>query len=48
MAVSRELSRYMLDLVEAQVRLEGSGTEPAEESYQQLRGLSFLVIGCHT
>jgi hypothetical protein len=65
--VSRELSRYRLDLVGAR---EGSGTAPAEytfymergmrtmnfvqvflyirESSQQLRGLSLLVIGCHT
>jgi hypothetical protein len=32
MAVSRELARYKLDLVEVQeVRWEGSGTEPAGE-----------------
>jgi hypothetical protein len=32
MAVSRELSRYRLDLAGAQeVRWEGSGTEPAGE-----------------
>jgi hypothetical protein len=29
--VSRELSRYKLDLVGVQVRWEGGGTEPAEE-----------------
>jgi hypothetical protein len=72
MTVSRELSRYRLDLVGAQeVRWEGSGTVPAweytffygkgnenhelgtgflyiRESYQQLRGLSLLMIGYHT
>jgi hypothetical protein len=72
MTVSRELSRYSLDLVGMQeVRWEGSSTAPAgeytffyekrienhelgtgflyiRESYQQLRGLSLLVIGCHT
>jgi hypothetical protein len=72
MTVSRELSRYKLDLVGAQkVRWEGSDTVPAgeytffyrkgnenhelgigflyiRESYQQLRGLSLLMIGCHT
>jgi hypothetical protein len=69
MTVSRELSRYKLDLVGVQeVRWEGGGTEPAGEytffygkgnenhesgflfkrkSYQQLRGLSLLVRGCH-
>jgi hypothetical protein len=31
MTVSRELSKYKLDLVEVQVRWEGSGTEPAGE-----------------
>jgi hypothetical protein len=31
MSVLRELSRYKLDLVGAQVRWEGSGTEPAGE-----------------
>jgi hypothetical protein len=31
MTVSRELSRYRLDLVGAQVRWEGSGTTPAGE-----------------
>jgi hypothetical protein len=70
--VSRELSRYRLDLVGVQeVRWEGSGTIPPRkytffygkenenhelgteflyirESHQQLRGLSLLVIGCHT
>jgi hypothetical protein len=72
MTVSRELSRYRLDLVGVQkVRWEGSGTVPAEEytfskergmrimnwvqgflyireSYQQLRRLSLVMIGCHT
>jgi hypothetical protein len=71
MAVSRELTRYKLDLVGVQeVSWEGGGTEPAgeytffygkgnenhiqvfllfiRESYQQLRRLSLLVIGCHT
>jgi hypothetical protein len=73
MKVSRELSRYALDLVGVQeVRRDGSGTEPAgeytflygkgnenqelgtgislckRETYQQLRALSLLVIGCHT
>jgi hypothetical protein len=73
MTVSRELSKYKLDLVGVQeVRWEGGGTEPAaeytifygkgneihvlgtvsfvciRESYRQLRGLSFLVIGFHT
>jgi hypothetical protein len=57
MTVSRELSRYRLDLVEVQeVRWEDSSTVPAgeyrvflyiRESYQQLRGLSLLMIGCH-
>jgi hypothetical protein len=72
MTVSRELSRFRLDLVGVQeVRWEGNGTAPAgkytffygkgnenpelgtkfflyiRESYQQLRGLSLLVIGCH-
>jgi hypothetical protein len=70
--VSRELSRYRLDLVEVlEVRWEGSVTVPAREytfcmergmrtmiwvrgylyireSYQKLRGLSLLIIGCHT
>jgi hypothetical protein len=72
MTISRELSRYRLDLVGVQdVRCEGSGTAPAgeytffygrgmrtmnwvqfslyiRESYQQLRGVSLLMIGCHT
>jgi exonuclease III len=72
MTVSRELSRYRLDLVGMQeVRWEGSGTIPAgeytffcqkgnenhelgtgffvhRESYQPVRGLSLLMIGCHT
>jgi hypothetical protein len=72
MTVSRELTRYKLDLVGVQeVRWEGGGTEPAgeytffygmgnenhelgtgflciRESYQQLRELSLLVVGCHT
>jgi hypothetical protein len=72
MTVSRELARYMLDLVGVQeIRWEGSDTEPdgeytffygkgnenhelgavflcIRESCQQLRGLSLLVIGCHT
>jgi hypothetical protein len=70
MTVSRELSRYRIDLAGVQeVRREGSGTIPAQytlfygkvnenhefgteflyirESYQQLRCLSLLVIGCH-
>jgi hypothetical protein len=70
--VSRELSKYKLDLVEMQeVRSKGGGNKPTgeytvfyrkgnenhelgagflciRESYQQLRGLSLLVIGCHT
>jgi hypothetical protein len=71
--VSRELSKYKLDLVGAQeVGWEDGGTEPAgkytffygkgnenhelstifflclRESYQQLRGSSLLVRGCHT
>jgi exonuclease III len=69
--VSKELSKYKLDLVGVQeIRQEGGGTEPAEEysffygkrnendefgagflcireSYQQLRGLNLLMIGCH-
>jgi hypothetical protein len=71
MTVSRELSRYRLDLVGVQEdRWEGSDIAPAKftflygkgnknhelgtgflyirESYQQLRGLSLLMIGCHT
>jgi hypothetical protein len=68
MTVSRELSRYKLDLAGVQeVRWEGGGTESAgeytffygeenennelsarylriRESYQQLEGLSLLVI----
>jgi hypothetical protein len=72
MTVSRELSKYMLQLVAVQEgRWEGLGTEPAgeykflfgkrkqnhelgtailciRESYQQLKGLSLLVIGYHT
>jgi hypothetical protein len=72
MTVSRELSKYKLDLVGVQeVRWEGGGTEPVrkytffygkgnenhklgtgflciKESYQQLRGLSLILIGCHT
>jgi hypothetical protein len=72
MTVSRELSRYRLDLVGAQeVRWEGSGTVPGgeytflygkgnenhefgtgflyiTESHQELRGLSLLMIRCHT
>jgi exonuclease III len=71
MTVSRELSRYRLDLVGVQeVRWEGSAlyqqgnthfsTERGmktmnwvqgflyiRETYQQLRGLSLLMIGCH-
>jgi hypothetical protein len=71
MTVSRELSRYKLDLVGVQeVKWEGGGTEPAGEytffcgkdienhalgtgflcirkSYQKLRGLNLIVIGCH-
>jgi hypothetical protein len=31
MTVSRELARYKLNLVGAQVRWEGGGTEPAGE-----------------
>jgi hypothetical protein len=53
--VSSELARHMLDLVGVQeVRWEGSSTNPAGEytffygKNQQLRGLSLLVIGCHT
>jgi hypothetical protein len=71
MTVSRELSKYKLDLAGVQeVRWEGGGTEPPveytffyrkgsknhelgkdfflciRESYH--RGLSLLVIGCHT
>jgi hypothetical protein len=70
MTVSRELSRYKLDLVGVQeVRWKDGGTEPVgedtffygkgnenhelgtcflciRESYQQLRGLSLLVVGC--
>jgi hypothetical protein len=69
--VSKELSKYRLDLVGMQeVIWESGGTEPAgeyifsmergirimnwiqvfvciRESYQQLNGLSLLVIGCH-
>jgi hypothetical protein len=71
MTVSRELSKYKLELVAVQVRWEGGGIKPAgeytifygkgnenhklgkgfvciTESYQQLRGLSLLAIGCHT
>jgi hypothetical protein len=72
MTVSRELSRYQLDLVGAQeVRCAGRDTNQQEnahfsiergmrtmnfvqfifcirESCQQLRGLSLLVVGCHT
>jgi hypothetical protein len=72
MRVSRELSRYKLNLVGVQeVRREGSSIVPAgeytffygkgnennelgtgdlyiRESYQQLRGLSLIMIGCHT
>jgi hypothetical protein len=72
MTVSRELSRYRLDLVGVQeVRWEGSDTVPTgethfsmergmrtmnwvqgflfiRESYQQLRGLNLLMIGCNT
>jgi hypothetical protein len=69
MTVTRELSKYKLDLVGVQeVRWDGGGTEPAgeytffygkrnenhelgtsfflciRESYQQLRGLSFLML----
>jgi hypothetical protein len=71
MTVSRELSRYRLDLVEC--RSDGRIVAPHQqgnthfstergmrtmncvqsflyitESYQQLRGLSSLMIGCHT
>jgi hypothetical protein len=72
MTVSRELTRYRLDLVGVQeVIWEGSGTAPlgeytffyemgirtmnwaqnfmyTRESYQQLRGLNLLGIGCPT
>jgi hypothetical protein len=71
MTVSRELSRYKLDLVGMQqVIWEEGGTEHAGKytffcrkgnedyklgtvflcirgSYQQLRGLNLLVVGCH-
>jgi hypothetical protein len=55
MTASRELATYKFDLVGVQeVRWEGGGIELGQvficirESYQQLRGLSFLVIGCYT
>jgi hypothetical protein len=69
-AVSKELSKYKLDLVGVQeVRCECGGTEPAGEytffsgngnenhelgtgflctRESSLRGLSLLVVGCHT
>jgi exonuclease III len=49
--ISKKLLKYKLDLVGVQeVRWEDGGTEPSGEytSYQQLRRLSLLVIGCHT
>jgi hypothetical protein len=56
MTVSRDLSTYRLDLVGVQeVRWEGNENDESStgflyirESYQQLRGLSLLVIRCHT
>jgi hypothetical protein len=64
MTISRELSRYKLDLVGNGTDLAGeyiflyrNGNENHElgksfflqrESYQQLRGLSLLVVGRHT
>jgi hypothetical protein len=43
MTVSRELTRYKLDLVEVQVRWEGIGTEPAGEyTFSLERGMGIM------